>query len=72
MTFSSLNLPLSTGHGVWTQSVSVTNDDWAAAEGDLTTQAQAWIDGHPERAKGYNVKRDGGRNVLTLDLMRGA
>ena len=72
MTFQDLNLPESFGHGLWTQTVTIDNDDWGAAETDLVQQAQTWIGEHPDRATGYHVNRNEKSMTLTLDLMRGA
>jgi len=73
MTFADLNLPLATGHGLWSHSVPVVDDNWSAAENTLVTQAKSYIADDPRGglASGYHVVRNETAKTLTLDLMRG-
>ncbi len=73
MTFTDLNLPISTGYGLWSETAQVSNNDWAAAESALVTDALAYLETpRGKRASGYGSFRNEAAQTLRLDLLRGA
>lgn len=71
MTFTDLNLPISTGYGLWSQTAQVDNNDWAAAESTLVEAAMTYRETPKgKRANGYGSFRNEPASTLRLDLFR--